>query len=303
MTLADRRLAPAPPDAPRAVRYEIHGLGIAVESASSVASDAVEASYGSFRSDRPVGTPPDLHVALRRSERGYRLTGHDGTTEEVAHERTAVVGLFDLVIRAALDGLARRGILGLHAGAVALRGGGAILAGASGRGKSTLTLGLLRRGADLLSDEMALIAPDDRTLLPYPRSAHVRDDTLALLPELAGARRRPRYDLGGGSEWVVTAGDVARAFGAGIAGPVPLRAIALLDGRPDPDRRPTLTPVGPAIAAVELARGTPAAAVDFTGTLRRLTAVTSEVPCARLTVGRLDATADLVAGWIDGGTA
>lgn len=303
MTITDRRPPPAPPNAPLAVRYGIHGIGIVVESVSSVAADAVDASYGSFRAERRVGSPPDLHVTLRRSERGYRLTGHDGTTEEVGRESTAVVGLFDLVIRAALDGLARRGILGLHAGAVAFGGGGAILAGASGRGKSTLTLGLLRRGADLLSDEMALVAPDDRTLLPYPRSAHVRDDTLALLPELAGARRRPRYDLGGGSEWSVSASDVAAAFGAGIAEPVPIRAIALLDGQPDPERRPSLTPVGPAIAALELARGTPAAATDFTGTLRRLTTATREVPCARLAVGRLDATVDLVAAWLDGGMA
>ncbi len=45
----------------------------------------------------------------------------------------------------------------VHAGAVALDGAGVMLCAGSGRGKSTLTLGLCERGADYLSDEIAIV--------------------------------------------------------------------------------------------------------------------------------------------------
>ena len=59
-----------------------------------------------------------------------------------------------------------------------------LVAGRSGRGKTTLVLGLLRRGLDLLSDELALVAPDDSTMLAYPRGLHIRPSALDLFPEL-----------------------------------------------------------------------------------------------------------------------
>ncbi len=77
-----------------------------------------------------------------------------------------------------------------------------------------------------------------------------------------------------------------------------LAAILLLDGDPDPARDPQITRVPPALATMELLRGTPAAADDFAGTMRRLSDIAGGVATARLRVGELDQTARLVVEWL-----
>jgi hypothetical protein len=62
----------------------------------------------------------------------------------------------------------------LHAGVVARRGRGVLLAGGSGAGKSTLVLELVRRGFKLLSDEIAAIRVTDGVVEPFPRGLGMR---------------------------------------------------------------------------------------------------------------------------------
>jgi hypothetical protein len=52
---------------------------------------------------------------------------------------------------------------------------------------------------------------------------------------------------------------------------------------------------------MELLRGTPAAAIDFTVTMRRLSEVVGGVRTARLINGELRATAAMVIDWLEGG--
>jgi hypothetical protein len=56
-----------------------------------------------------------------------------------------------------------------------------------------------------------------------------------------------------------------------------------------------------ALATMELLRGTPAAAIDFTVTMRRLSEVLGGVRTARLINGELRATAAMVIDWLEGG--
>jgi hypothetical protein len=162
-------------------------------------------------------------------------------------------------------------------------------------------LGLLRQGLDLLSDELALIAPNDRTVLAYPRAFHVRPGSLGLFPELGFLSEVPGHELGGGSEWAVGPDGVGRAFGASVVQAARVGAIVLLDGDPSPEGEPELSAVPGAIATMELLRGTPAAARDFEGTLARLSRIVADVPAARLRSGRLDETVDAVMAYaIDG---
>jgi hypothetical protein len=65
----------------------------------------------------------------------------------------------------------RRGVF-LHAGAVAWRGRGIVLPGASRSGKTTLVAELVRAGAGYLSDEFAVIRGD--RVVPYPKPLSVR---------------------------------------------------------------------------------------------------------------------------------
>ncbi|WP_292285225.1 HPr kinase/phosphorylase [Marivita sp.] len=68
----------------------------------------------------------------------------------------------------------------LHATAVALHGGAALMIGASGSGKSSLALEMMARGATLVADDRVLLTLDtDRVLLSCP-------DTLRGLIEARG---------------------------------------------------------------------------------------------------------------------
>ncbi len=282
------------------IRLGVHGVELEVRGDVWAALDAVAVSYGAFRlaPDHPRGA--DLvSVGAWHDGEVFRLEDHRGRLTRTGEPTGAVLGLLDRVVMAVLERLHRSGILGTHAGAVDLDGRAVVLSGRSGRGKSTLTLGLVRQGAGWLTDELTLFARDDRTVLPYPRAMHVSPTTAALLPELAFLYERPRHDLGGGSEWSVTPEDLARAFGARQVGASALAAIVLLDGDPDPTRAPAIDRIPPALATMELLRGTPAAADDFAGTMRRLSAIAGGVPTARLRGGELHATARAVREWLD----
>lgn len=280
--------------------YRIHDVDLLVEGDATAALEAAGRSYGAF--SLPLGRLRSnaARLVARHAGGGFELTDHRGVHVVVGDATAAVLGLLDRIVGVVLDGLGQRGILGLHAGVVEIGGRAVLLAGRSGRGKTTLTLGLVRRGAGWLTDELALVAADDRTLLPYPRAMHVSPGTRALLPELGFLDGRPRHDLGGGAEWSVTVADLERAFGARRCGPTVLGAIVLLDGSPRPDEPPRLEPVGPALATMELLRGTPASGLDFEATLRRLGGIVAGVPCTRLHAGSLDATAAAIETWVGG---
>ncbi len=272
------------------VCLRIHGLDVEVRSDVPVVIDAVCTSYRAFL----VGPGPVVEgterITTRAIDEGYELDYGRGDPIRASDETEAVLGTLDRIVMAVIGGLDDRGIIGTHAGAVAIDGRAVVLAGSSGAGKSTLTLALLRAGASLLTDELTLIAPDDRTVLPYPRALHVSPATVDLLPELGFLHGRPRQDLGGGSEWSVGVDDLARAFGTSVATPAPLAAIVLLDQRGGASDAPSLAPVSGAEAAIALVRGTPAAAHDFAGTLGRLGGIAGSVPTLRLRATELDRT-------------
>ena len=82
--------------------------------------------------------------------------------------------------------LARAGLYTIHAAALERGGRGVLLPGASGRGKTTCCLALLRGGYRLLSDDHPLLrdngpAPE---ILPFPEKIDVTEDSLAFFPEL-----------------------------------------------------------------------------------------------------------------------
>ena len=263
------------------VRLSIDGVGICVRSDEPAVIDAVATSYAAFR---VADATPDGQAEV--SIETLRATGRD--------ETSMILGALDRIVMAVIDGMAQRGVLGIHAAAVVVGGRAVVLAGRSGAGKSTLTLALLRAGADLLTDELTLIDREGSTILPYPRALHVSPPTVALIPELGFLTERPRRALGADLEWSVSTADLARAFSTKVAGPSPLGAIVLLEPRGDPSEDPKIEPIGAAQAAMELARGTPASARDFMGTVRRLASIAGSVPTVRLVATDLGRTTGML---------
>lgn len=280
-------------------RYDIHGVQLLVRSNDPTVLGRVHDTYGWFAdTDRRMaghGSLATVEVAfLRAADGDVTVIDAEGQTARWGERDEPLVALFDAIVAGVIAALSRLGILAIHAGVVADNGRAILVAGRSGRGKTTVVLGLLRRGLDLLSDELALVAQDDRTILAYPRGLHIRPTALELFPELGFLAEIEPYQLGGGSEWAVGPTALRQAFETRVTDSAQLSAIVLLDGDPVADATPELDPVRPAIATMELVRGTPAAAWEFDQVLARLSRVVGEVPCARIQSARLEDTVDAV---------
>jgi hypothetical protein len=87
---------------------------------------------------------------------------------------------------ALLEMMRRRGLFGIHAGGLVIDGRAILLAGASGAGKTTLTLALLRAGFGFMGDDTLFLSPDERGLRiqAFPDEVDVTPGTAQLFPEL-----------------------------------------------------------------------------------------------------------------------
>jgi hypothetical protein len=82
--------------------------------------------------------------------------------------------------------LKREGLYTIHATALARNGRGVLIPGASGRGKTTCCISLLRGGYRYLSDDHPLIREGENgiELLCFPEKIDVTDRTIEFFPEL-----------------------------------------------------------------------------------------------------------------------
>jgi hypothetical protein len=280
-------------------RYDVLGVIVELVSDDLAIVEVIEASYGIFRIDaRASDGPAAATLRVARTGSTWSVTGGRAGPYACASAEIAAIATLDRLVDTVQRGLHARGLIAIHSAAVATPGGILVIAGASGQGKSTLALGLAHRGFGLLSDELAIVGRDG-SVIPYPRSVHVRPATLELIPDLGFLQERPRLTLGGGSEWALTPAEIRDRWGGTPPAAGPLAAVILLEGVPGAGDA-AVSPVSPAIASLELTRSSWAASVDFGGTLSGLAAVTSAVPCARLRSGPLQRTLDAVTGWLSG---
>src|SRR5262245_17107922 len=186
----------APPSPLPTARYLVLGVPISVASDVAEALLRVEETYAAFRA-APASHDQAITLRLERApDVGYMVFGATATRCWLAYE-DALLDLLDRMVHALLARLLAQGMYAIHAGAVVDHGAALALVGRSGQGKTTLTLGLLRRGMGLLSDELMVVEPSAHRIVPYRRSLHLRPGTLDLIPELHFLRQRPRHQLGG----------------------------------------------------------------------------------------------------------
>lgn len=168
----------------------------------------------------------------------------------------------------------------LHAGAVARDGAVVVIAGASGRGKSTLTAALVQRGFAYLTDEVVALDPATWTVLPYPKPLDLGRAALELLgldPEAAPASSRRKAK--------VPVGQLGRA----ATGSGPVRLLVLLgDPTGDPDRPGPAPTAAETLAAIltNTFASTFDAGSDLMSPLAELARMASELPILHL--GRVD---------------
>ena len=280
--------------------YSVLGVPVAVSSDVGGVLECVDATYAAFR--HAPGAPAEVFVArlLRLDlEDAFLVADSHGYQRRWPDAHAALLDLLDRIVHGVLARLYEQGIYAIHAGAVVYKGAALIIAGRSGEGKTTLVLGLLRRGLGLLSDEFAIADSAQQLILPYRRSLHIRPGTPQLIPELAFLCDQPPQRLGGGIEWSLAPDQLARALPGGWGSAAPTRYVLLLDGPPRPQADPALVPIPAAVTTLELLRGTWAASVDFGGGLARIGRLLDGVACARLRAGALEPTLDVLIEWLE----
>jgi hypothetical protein len=171
-------------------------------------------------------------LEVRPRGAGYSLHGAretqvlDGSLSQVLH------ALHLEVVLRLVD--ARPDLLWLHAGVAAYRGSAVLIAGRSGRGKSTLVTRLCERGWTYFSDDLAPLDPKTGCVIPFPQTPMVRRGRGQEVPE------DRLHEM---KKWKVNLEAVGRA-------PAPVAALVFPAFQPHCAAR--LTPRPPATAALEL---------------------------------------------------
>jgi hypothetical protein len=107
-----------------------------------------------------------------------------------------VLAAYPLLTLALVETMKRFGRFPLHAAGLSLHGRGVLVPGASGAGKSTTTVALVRAGFSFLSDDTVFLTGSEEGIwvAGFPDEIDVTDTTVAMVPELAylaGAPIRP----------------------------------------------------------------------------------------------------------------
>jgi hypothetical protein len=133
--------------------------------------------------------------------------------------------------------VAQSELMVLHAAAIQMESGGAILTGASHAGKTTTSLHLASRGHCLFGDELTVVKLRSRELLPLRRSLSLRAGPRS--PALASALQQVRPCEGYSVDGKVGPLRINELFSARGDEPVGLKAAFFLSGFSD---RPTIEP-------------------------------------------------------------
>jgi HprK-related kinase A len=151
--------------------------------------DPVRLLYSRF----PVEPDDDLVDFEARVDSAWRGPGRliprartsvDGRREFELFERSQALPMFEWAVNWCVFTRPQRFLL-LHSAVVERNGSGLLLSGKPGAGKSTLTSGLIFNGWRLLSDEVAMIPPGSRELLPVPRPVGLKDASIDIVRGLS----------------------------------------------------------------------------------------------------------------------
>jgi hypothetical protein len=158
---------------------------------------------GSERTDAaPVTARFELGPGGRFSADG--VVAFDGVGD------ATVLAAFDNAVRSAVAVNAPDHVF-VHAGVVARDGRAIVLPGASGTGKTTLVVALVRAGATYFSDEFAVLDPEGR-VHPYPKTLSLREPGAVTQVEL------PAGELGAVASAPAEVGAIALTTYTGLGG-------------------------------------------------------------------------------------
>lgn len=204
-----------------------------------------------------------------------RITCHQ---LDARHRALVPVHLFGMVLSLWLE---RRGILTLHASAVATEAGAIVILAAKGGGKSTLAAALVAAGGAFLTDDLLALTPQGSTFLAHPAYPQLR-----MTGEQAVALTGSADDLPVVNPTTGKYGVPVARFGRFSRDPVPLLACYLPD-RGSEAAEVNISPLRPREAFLTLVRHTflPQEVSELglqRGRFPRLTTLAATVPFRRV---------------------
>ncbi|MGH2728549.1 MAG: hypothetical protein ACRDKS_16385, partial [Actinomycetota bacterium] len=272
--------------------YRVLAYRFRIRTASPGAAELVRRALGACTDPATGSDVPTYQLEVRE---GDRITARLMLDGDPLLRNTSPADAFSHmvwhVMNEAVTAAAARFLI-VHAGVVLAPDGSAVvLPAASGGGKTTLVAGLVRAGFAFLSDEMAAVDPEDRVVIPVPRSLFVKSGTFEALgmspPEIS-----PDARLFLDGTWPVTPDDLRAGS---LGGPATVRTVVAPAYRPGSDT--SIEPISRAAGLTELARN--AFNLDAFGGargVRLLGEIVGPAACYRLAVGPLsDAVAAVAA--------
>ena len=132
----------------------------------------------------------DFHVAVAHGKGAHRWLHRqarfllDGESPFKPLPADQALPMFEWGLNFAIAAYAHQYLV-VHAAAIERNGKVAIMPGIPGAGKSTLTAALVQKGWRLLSDELALIRPSDRHVVPLARPINLKNNSINLMRAFA----------------------------------------------------------------------------------------------------------------------
>lgn len=194
----------------------------------------VRSAFGRF-ADPDEHLPRHECAVLRDPPGGWRI--RDGAIDARVENRAWLEGIVAARILENTGHQVRTHDL-FHAAAVGRAGRAVVLAGDSGHGKSLITLGLLGRGWEYLSDEVCALSVAGPRIDPFPKALEVAPGGFAALglptPEAAPRRRgKVLVDPPAAQRGLTPAAVVLLASGAQPAGVAAVRTLRVAVHRDD----------------------------------------------------------------------
>ena len=181
----------------------------------------------------------------------------------------------------------------VHAGAVCKNNKATIMVAPSHGGKTTLVLGLLKKGYKFLSDEVAVIDFESRCVLPFPRGLSIRADS-PLVSELPTSVLEKLE-----SEMIV---DIRQIDPHSLGDTSLLDNVIFLEGYPDAQNSPEISRIPRYKAAIDLLKYSRFGQGEFQTQLERIILLVRHLNCYRLKVGDIKLTCGLICDTISGGS-
>jgi hypothetical protein len=198
--------------------------------------DLIEVALSPYRFRRrqqyveAPGPVPGWRLLVNREADDRLLVATNGRIGLVNLDEAPSEFVIDLIVSAVVS--VQSGLLFLHAGSVGIGGSGALILGPTNGGKSTTALAVAQRGHAFLGDDVAAARLATRELLPFPKSAGLREGSQARA--LEGRVQACRHLLATNRDGIRrTLVRVSDLFPWSVSGPLPVRFAFVLDGLAD----------------------------------------------------------------------